>query len=186
MWWLTGEWASLGAVVGKAALIYLAALLVLRLSQRRTLAEWTIPDFVTAVAVGAVVGRTAIASTQSFVTGVVALVTFVVLHRVINLARFKPVFGRLLEHQVRVLVAHGRIREDQLRLCGLTTGDLFAHLRQRGVFELSGIRYVLYETTGGLTVVPEEDDAGPVPELVRAGLRESRDFPERTPDRRRG
>ncbi|MGE5292102.1 MAG: hypothetical protein ACM3ML_33945, partial [Micromonosporaceae bacterium] len=28
--------------------------------------------------------------------------------------------------------------------------DVFAQLRQRGVFELSGIRYVLYEAKGGL------------------------------------
>jgi uncharacterized membrane protein YcaP (DUF421 family) len=175
MQWLIGNWASLGAVAGKATLMYATALLGLRLGERRTLSQWTIVDFVAAVAVGAIIGRTAVASMQSFITGAVALVTFLVLHRLVSIARFNPVFGRLLDHRIRVLVAHGEVRAEQLRVCGLTMDDLFAQLRQRGVFELSGIRYVLYEAKGGLTVVPE----GPVRGLVQAGLRESVDYPGR-------
>jgi hypothetical protein len=54
------------------------------------------------------------------------------------------------------------------------------------VFELSGIRYVLYETKGGLTVVPEDDLGPSAPELVRAGLREAVGYPGRAADDRRG
>ena len=69
MSWLTGGWAHLGAVAGKAALMYATALVALRLGERRTLAQWTIIDFATAVAMGAIIGRTAIAGTQSYATG---------------------------------------------------------------------------------------------------------------------
>ncbi len=55
-----------------------------------------------------------------------------------------------------------------MRLCGLTDNDLFAELRQRRVFDLTDVRYVLYETKGGLTVVPRQQ--GPVPPLVQHGL----------------
>ena len=66
--WLTG--GSLGIVAAKAALMFLVAVLGLRLSQRRTLAQWTAIDFAAAVAVGALVGRTAVAAGQSFAVGV--------------------------------------------------------------------------------------------------------------------
>jgi len=36
------------------------------------------------------------------------------------------------------------------------------------VFNLADVRYVLYETKGGLTVVPRQQ--GPVPPLVQHGL----------------
>jgi uncharacterized membrane protein YcaP (DUF421 family) len=177
MAWLTGNWVHLGVVAGKAALMYVTALVALRMGERRTLSKWTLIDFVAAVAVGAVVGRTAIASSQSFITGAVALVVLVVCHRVASLLRFSPVFGRMMDHRIRVLLVDGRIRERQLRLCGLTRGDLFSHLRRQGVFALSGVRLVLYEARGDLTVVLQ-DARGRVsqePELIDAALREAVD-----------
>ncbi|MGE5289805.1 MAG: DUF421 domain-containing protein [Micromonosporaceae bacterium] len=183
MSWVTGNWAHLGAVAGKAALMYATALIALRFGERRTLAQWSIVDFVAAVAVGAIVGRTAVAGTQSFITGAVALVTLIVMHRLVNRMRFRPVLRRLLDHRPRVLVADGQLLRDQLRICGLTDDDLFAQLRQRGVFKLSSIRFALYEAKGGLTVVPEDGEAGEPPELVHAALRESCGDGNRAPGR---
>lgn len=107
MGWIIGDWTSLGQVAGKAALKYVTALIGLRLGERRTLAQWTIIDFATAVAMGAVIGRTAIAEAQSYVTGAVALLTLVAVHRAASRLRFNPLLGKLLDHRVRVLVAHG-------------------------------------------------------------------------------
>lgn len=169
MEWLTGDWTNLGVVAAKAALMYVTALVALRLGERRTLAQWTIIDAVAAVGIGAIVGRTAIASGQSAVVGMVALVTLVVIHRVASTLRFNRVLSKTMDHGVRVLVEHGRLRRSQLRLCGLTDNDLYAELRQRGVFSLEGLAYVLYEVKGGLTVVPASD-AEQDPELVRQAL----------------
>jgi uncharacterized membrane protein YcaP (DUF421 family) len=166
--WLVGQSADVGQVAAKAALMYATALVALRLGERRTLAQWTIIDFAAAVAMGAIIGRTAIAGSQSYLTGAVALVTIVAVHRVTSLLRFRPLFNKLVDHRVRVLVEHGRLRGDELRRCGLTDNDLFAQLRQRGHFDLAQIRYVLYETKGSITVVPEAGDAEQP--LVRAGL----------------
>jgi len=152
--WLVGDAGGLGSVAGKAALMYATALVGLRLGERRTLAQWTIIDFATAVAIGAVVGRTAIASGQSYLTGAVALLTLIAVHRVASLLRFQPLLGKLADHRVRVLVADGRVRHRQLRRCGLTDNDLFAELRLRGFFDVAALRYVLYEAKGGLTIVP--------------------------------
>jgi uncharacterized membrane protein YcaP (DUF421 family) len=176
MSWLSGNWSQLGIVAAKAALMYAAALAFLRVGERRTLAQWTIIDFATAVAVGAIVGRTAIAGGQSYVTGAVALATLVAVHRVASLLRFNRFLGKIVDHRVRVLVAHGQLRRGQLRRCGLTENDLFAQLRQRGVFSLQDVRYVLYEAKGSITVVPEHDGSTDHP-LVAAGLRDAVDHP---------
>jgi uncharacterized membrane protein YcaP (DUF421 family) len=167
MHWLTGDWARLGLVAAKAALMYATALVMLRLGERRTLAQWTIIDFATAVAMGAIIGRTATAGRQSYLTGAVAVVTLVAVHRVVSALRFTDVVGKLVDHRVRVLVHDGEIRRGELRKCGLTDNDLYAHLRQQGFFDLAEIRYVLYETKGNLTVVPTAADRPP---LIAAGL----------------
>ncbi len=171
--WLTGNWTQLGEVAAKAVLMYATALLALRLGERRTLAQWTIIDFATAVAMGAIIGRTAIAQ-QSYVTGAVALVTLIAVHRAASILRFNNLFGKLFDHRVRVLVADGKIRRRQLRRCGLTDNDLYTQLRQRDVFALDALKYVLYETKGSITVVPFDhahDD------LVGQGLDDAVGYP---------
>lgn len=172
MSWLIGDWQHLGAVVGKVALMYATAVIGLRLAERRTLAQWTIIDFVAAVAVGAIVGRTAVAGTQSLLSGAVALIALVAAHRLLSLLRLRPAVGKLLDHRVRVLVGHGQVDRSQLRVCGLTDDDLFAQLRERGVFDLGAVRYVLYEAKGGITVVPEDpSERDREPPLVQAALK---------------
>src|SRR5206468_2225741 len=96
--WLTGVGPGLGIVAAKAALIYLVAVVALRCSQRRTLAQWTAIDFAAAVAVGSIIGRTSLASDQSVIVGAVALVTVLVAHRIVMWARFERFFAKLVDH----------------------------------------------------------------------------------------
>jgi uncharacterized membrane protein YcaP (DUF421 family) len=167
--WLTGNWMHLGGVVGKAGLMYAAALVLLRLGERRTLAQWTLIDFVAAVAVGAIVGRTATAQDASWITGAVALAAIIAVHRLVSLLRFNPLFNKITDHRIRVLVQDGRLRRAQLRMCGLTDNDVVSELRQRGILDLADVRYLVYEAKGGLTVVRHDAD-GP---LVAAALRDA-------------
>lgn len=182
MSFLTGDWTQLGFVAAKAALMYATALAALRLGERRTLAQWTLIDFATAVALGAIIGRTAVAGGQSYATGAAALVSLVAVHRLVSLLRFTPVFNRLVDHRVRVLVSDGRVRHRELRRCGLTDNDLFRQLRQKGVLSLEGLRYVLYETEGSLSIVPKDDEQETgEPALVRSALAGAAGYPN-SPD----
>jgi uncharacterized membrane protein YcaP (DUF421 family) len=95
----------------------------------------------------------------------------VAIHRLASLMRFRPLLGKLFDHRIRVLVADGQLRSRELRKCGLTDKDLFTQLRQRGVFTIEDVRYVLYEPKGSITIVPRSDPSPcPEPELVREGL----------------
>ena len=174
--WLIGHAGTLWTAAAKAGLMYAVALLALRVAHRRTLSQWTAIDFAAAVAIGAVMGRTAIASGQSFATGAVALVTFLAAHTVATYARYGRLFAKLVDHRVRVLVAHGQIRPTQLLRCGVTRNDLFALLRQSGVTDLAELRYVLYETKGTLTVVRHDDPAAQGA-IVSSGLRDAAGYP---------
>lgn len=171
--WLGGQTPQLAGVVGKALLMYVTAVIGLRVAQRRTLSQWTAIDFAAAVAVGAIVGRTALASGQSYVVGAVALVTLLIAHTVVTYGRMLPGLAKLLDHRVRVLVDHGRLLPRQLKICGLTENDVLAKLRQQGVHDLGELRYVLYETKGELTLVREEGAPSPDGPLVRTGLQDA-------------
>jgi uncharacterized membrane protein YcaP (DUF421 family) len=186
MSWLIGQASSEWEVAAKAGLMYATALLALRIGERRTLAQWTIIDFATAVAMGAIIGRTAIAGTQSYLTGAVAVCTLVAIHRIASVLRFQPLLAKLFDHRIRVLLADGELRPRELRKCGLTDGDLFTQLRQRGIFAIDDVRYVLYEPKGRITVVPHEVPSRPDPELLRDGLAHAVAYPSEERVRPRG
>jgi uncharacterized membrane protein YcaP (DUF421 family) len=175
--WVLQHTDDLVGAAGKALLMYGTAVVGLRLAHRRTLSQWTAIDFAAAVAIGAVMGRTAVAQGQSAAIGAVALVALLAAHTVVSYARTNRWVARAVDHRVRVLVDHGRLRRDQLLVCGLTEGDVIAKLRESGVHELGGLRYVLYETKGELTIVPET--GSPDPELVQAGLEDAAGLPRR-------
>ena len=172
--WLVSGWPELGGVALKACLMYVTALLGLRVAHRRTLAQWTAIDFAAAVAVGAIVGRTAVAQNQSLVVGVVALLTVLLAHGLATYARYLPWFARVTDHRVRILVERGQLRRRELLVCGITDDDLYSELRRRGVYGLQELRYVLYEPKGELTIVREGAGVHDADVLAR-GLREALD-----------
>jgi uncharacterized membrane protein YcaP (DUF421 family) len=129
---LTGGWEQLGWVATKALLLYLTAVIGFRVGKRRALADLSAFDFVAAVAVGSIVGRVPNATDASHLAGAATLVSVLAAHACVTRLRQFPSVMRLFDHAPRVLVAAGRVFDDELRRCGLTHRDLHALLRQWG------------------------------------------------------
>jgi uncharacterized membrane protein YcaP (DUF421 family) len=125
--------SGLGWVAVKAVLLFTVAVIGLRLGERRTLAQLSAFDFAVAVAIGSIIGRGATASDTSFATSAVALVTFLVAHRLVAIGRRHSRVIRLIDHPPRILVVRGKLQEGELARAGLTATDVYALLRQNGV-----------------------------------------------------
>src|SRR3569833_3426356 len=99
--WLSGQTDELVGVFGKAALMYGTAVLGLRVAHRRTLSQWTAIDFAAAVAIGAIIGRTAIAAGQSYLVGATALLTVLAAHALVTYGRSSHKNTKTVDHRVR-------------------------------------------------------------------------------------
>jgi uncharacterized membrane protein YcaP (DUF421 family) len=159
---LIGGAGGLGWVAVKAVLLFAVTVIGLRLGERRTLAQLGAFDFAVAVAIGSIIGRTVTASDTSFLTGAVALVTLLAVHRLVVFARRHSRIARAIDHPPRVLVARGAIQQRELDRAGLTVADLHALLRQHGVDALGQVGYLLYETRGATTLVGADVEPGPL------------------------
>ncbi len=168
--YVIGHWQQLGWVALKMLLLFVVAALGLRLSERRTLAQLNVFDFVVTVAVGAIVGRAATSSTTSFITGAVALVTLLAIHRAVAALHRHGRLGGLLDRRPLLIVRHGELRDRELGSAGLTHDDALRLLRQAGVHDLTTAEFVLYEQRGGLSLVRRGETPG---EAMREGLREA-------------
>jgi uncharacterized membrane protein YcaP (DUF421 family) len=164
---LVGGAGGLGWVAVKAVLMFAVAVTGLRLGERRTLAQLGAFDFAVAVAIGAIIGRTVTAASVSFATGAVALITLLVVHRLVALIRRHSRIARLIDHPPRVLIAQGEIQDRELARAGLAAADVYALLRRHGVDDLGQVGYLLYETRGTTTLIGAGREPGP---LMRDGL----------------
>ena len=164
---LFGGAGGLGWVAVKAVLLFAVAVIGLRLGERRTLAQLSAFDFTVAVAMGSIIGRTVTAASTSFATGAVALVTLLVVHRIVAFVRRHSRIARALDHPPRVLIASGKIQQRVLAGAGLTSPDVYVLLRRHGVSDLSQVGYLLYEPDGRTTLIPAGTETGPV---MRQGL----------------
>jgi uncharacterized membrane protein YcaP (DUF421 family) len=183
---LIGGASGLGWVAVKTVLLFTVAVIGLRVGERRTLAQLSAFDFAVAVAIGAIIGRGATASETSFATSAVALVTFLIAHRLVAVGRRRSRVIRLIDHPPGVLVARGELQEGELARAGLTATDVYALLRQNGVGDLGEVGYLLYEPGGSVTVIGADHEPGPLVEqaLDAAGYRRA-PGPGRAPQLRR-
>ena len=150
--WRPAAYAAL-----KALALFVTAATAFRLTLRRTIAEFTPFDWVTAVAVGAVVGRTATAPHTSWLTGTAALVALIAAHDIVARLRFIPWVRRLVDPPVRVLIRDGQPDDANLKRCRLTRQDLDAILRQHGHQSATHIRLALFETKGVVSVFADAE-----------------------------
>ncbi|CAN5662451.1 DUF421 domain-containing protein [soil metagenome] len=168
---LIGSYQELGWTAIKAALLFAVTVIGLRLSERRVISQLNVFDFVVTVAVGAIVGRTATSATESFATGAVALITLLVVHRILAQVRRHGWLTGVLDRRPLVLFAIGQWQTDALRSAGLTRSDIYRLLRQDGEGDMDALRYVIYEEHGGITVVRADQQCG---DPIRAGLAEAK------------
>ena len=159
---LVGDWHRPLHAVVKMVLLFVTAVLALRLTQRRTLAQLAPYDWVVAVAVGAIIGRTATATDASFLTGAAALVALLVAHAVVTRLRFLPGVRRITDPPGVVLVRDGAVVARNLRRSGITDADLALLLRERGAPAVASIALAVLEPRGAVTLVLEPPRSEPV------------------------
>ncbi|WP_066376257.1 DUF421 domain-containing protein [Herbidospora mongoliensis] len=153
------ERALLAAV--KMLALFLTAVVAFRLTGRRALTELAPFDFVTAVAVGALIGRTATATDASWLVGAAALFTLLVAHVAVVYLRFLPGVRQVADPSPRLLVHDGVILPSALRRCGMTRPDLDIVLRQHGITELAAVRLAVFEPNGAVSLITRAEHGDP-------------------------
>ncbi len=150
---LVGDWHTALHAAIKAAALFLTAVVAFRLTTRRTIAQFAPFDWVAAVAVGAIVGRTATASDASWLTGTAALLSLLLTHAVVTRLRLRPGFHRFIDPPLRVLIHDGKVDEVNLARCGMNHEDLAAILRQAGYRSPADVHIALLESRGMVSFV---------------------------------
>lgn len=151
--WFAG-WEPIGRIVLVGTLGYLALVVLLRLSGKRTLAQMNSFDFVITIAIGATFGRVMTARSVALAEAVTALALLIALQFIVTFMQTR--LGRLeaaITAAPRLLAYDGRIIAEALRRERVTEHELLSAVRKHGFGDLSEVAAVVMESTGRLTVL---------------------------------
>lgn len=153
---LFGQGNDLGpAQMGLRALaIFFIALILIRISGRRSLGQRSPFDYSIGLLLGAVLSR-AVVGASPFIATVTACLVLVAIHRLLAwLGTRYPAVERLIEGTERELYRHARFDPLQLRKALITKRDLLEAVRQQtGTETLDGVKALILERNGEISVI---------------------------------
>lgn len=153
-------WA-LWTIPVSVAVLVLSTVAYLRLVGLRSFSKMSGFDFAVTVAVGSTIGGVALStgSGSSLGNGVIALGSLLLFQAVVALVRRRVAgVSEAIDNDPLLLMAGGRVLEDNLRAARITRSDLHAKLREANVLHPAQIKAVVLETTGDVSVLHGDEE----------------------------
>jgi uncharacterized membrane protein YcaP (DUF421 family) len=153
-----GTEAGRGAIspfqmVARAAIIYIATVLLLRLGQKRSLSDATAFDVVLGIIIGSIAGR-AVTGSAPLMATVAAMAALIGLHWLTSaLALRSTAFSRFVKGAPNKLIHDGSVDWSALKAVHMTQDDLEEELREKGVDHPRKAKAAWLERSGRLSVI---------------------------------
>lgn len=148
------NWPDLGRVAVVGTLSYVALIVLLRISGKRTLSKWNAFDFVVTIALGSTLATVLLSKDVSFAEGVLALALLVVLQLVISgLAVRSRLLRRYVKAEPRLLFDKGDFVSEVMSSERVTESEVRAAARGAGFGAMETIEAIVLETDGSVSVI---------------------------------
>lgn len=140
----------------------LAALIILfflsRVFVRKSLAQVTYFEFVTAVVLGGILALGSINLQIPIGFVVMGIVIWAVIPFLMDwLAMKSYTFRNLFLGRGIPVIKDGKIMEDNLKKQRMSSDDLLKQLRHKNVFQVADVEFAVLETSGDISVLPKKD-----------------------------
>lgn len=146
-------------VIGSLA--YVALILLLRFSGKRTLAKWNAFDLVVTVAFGSTLATALLSKDTTLAQGATAFALLVGLQWTITALSVRShAFERWVKARPRLLLWRGQVLHEALQQERVTVSELMAAARGRGIAAFEEIEAIVLETDGSFSVIEHADGAG--------------------------
>ena len=152
MWF--DSWSTVLRIVLVGAASYVTLVVLLRLGGKRILAKLSAFDLVVTVALGSMLASAVLSKDVRFVDVLTGMALLVLAQLVVTLASSRLPGGRsFVNAEPSLVVAHGRLLEEQLSRVRLTRDEVMQAIRSSGHGGLDAVGAVVLEPDGTLSVV---------------------------------
>lgn len=155
------DWELAGLVALATVAMYLTLIACVRVVGQRSLSNMSSFDLGCAIALGAVVGRTALLLDPTLLVGVVAMVTLFSTQAILARLRQSRWVDRLMNRPPVLLMAGPVPLRDNMRAGHVAEDELRQRLRLAGIRHLDEVRCVVLERNGSVSVVRRSEPLDP-------------------------
>jgi len=146
----------------RAAAVYVVCLMLVRVTGKRTVGQFTPFDLLVVVLLGTAVQNSLIGDDTSLLGGLILAATLLGLNWAVGrLSARSRRFDRYVEGVPVVLVRRGHLFRDQLRRQALSDRDFAIARRSAGYATLADIELAVLETSGEITFIGSRARASP-------------------------
>ena len=158
---LFDNWLGLLRVVLVGILAYVALVLMLRISGKRTLSKMNVFDLIVTVALGSTLATILLSKDVALAEGLLALALLILLQYLVAWSSVRSArFSKLVKATPRLLFSGGEYLPVAMRAERVTEAEVLAAIRASGTTKLSEVGAVVLETDGSFTVLPISVAAG--------------------------
>jgi uncharacterized membrane protein YcaP (DUF421 family) len=164
------SWAGLGRILVIGTLGYLALIVILRGTGKRTLSKLNAFDFVVTVALGSTFATILLSKQVALAEGVLAFSLLAGLQYAMTWISIRsPRVRDLIASEPTLLVRDGVFLQGALRRERVTRDEVFSALRAKGYGDIAQASAVMLETDGSISVVGRDREPGNALSAVRPG-----------------
>lgn len=139
---------------------YIATIILLRVSGKRTLSKWNAFDFVVTIAFGSILASLMLSKNTSLAQGALAIAMLVLFQFIITWISVRSnIFQGWIKAEPTLLLFQGEFQHHALRHQRVTQGEVLAALRENGMAALEDAEAVILETDGSFSVIKKLKDS---------------------------
>ncbi len=155
------SWTDLGRVFVVGALAYVALVVLLRVSGKRTLTKLNAFDLVVTVALGSTLATILLSKSVSLMEGVLALALLIFLQFAITWASVRSDrFQSFVKAEPTLIVHRGAFLDAAMKRERITREEVMAALRSSGVGQIGSADAVVLETDGSISMLKNVQGEG--------------------------
>lgn len=175
---LFSGWDSLFRTLVVGVLAYIALIVFLRISGKRTLSKMNAFDLVVTVALGSTLATVLLAKDVALAEGVLSFALLISLQFAVSWSSVRVSWvRRLATGEPLMLLYCGEFLSTALRQARVTEDEVRAAVRSAGIDSLDKVHAVVLETDGSFSVVQPDADGNATSLVDVNGPYESRDPP---------
>lgn len=141
----------------RAVIVYVVILVLVRLSGKRTVGQFTPFDMILLVLLGTAVQNSLIGEDVSLLGGLILAATLIGLNYLVGFVTSRSKRAdRLIEGVPVVLARDGKLFERVLKKELVSAADFDEAMRQSGCGELDKVKLALLETNGQITIIKHD------------------------------
>ncbi|SDK49708.1 DUF421 domain-containing protein [Sediminibacillus albus] len=153
------SWTSIGRVAFIGFLAYIALILLLRMTGKRTLTKLNAFDLVVTVAIGSTLATILLNKNVSLMQGVTALATLIFLQFIFAWSSIRSRFiNQLIKSEPKLLFYQGQFFKESMRKERIQQIEIWQAARTKGISSMDEVEAVILETDGSMSLIKKSNN----------------------------